>query len=249
MEKVDIKTRDGVCPSTVFRQTGNGPWPAALLFMDGIGIRPAILEMGERLSTNGYLVLVPDLFYRAGPYEPMDPHVVFSDPEERKRLMARFSQANAANVMEDTRAFLDYLSSRKDVVPGAVGVTGYCFGGLMALTAAGTYPDRIAAAASYHGPRLATDAPESPHWLAPKMKAKIYVGAAIDDPTFTDEMKTRLEDALTKANVDHRIETYQARHGWVPRDTPVHDPAATERHWQTLLCLFDDGLKPAFATR
>ena len=246
MEKVDIKTRDGECPSYVFRPAGTGPWPAVLVFMDGVGIRPAILELGERLSANGYLALVPDLFYRSGPYEPMDPASVFSDPEKRKALGERFfSKATSANVMSDTGAFLDYLSARQDVSPGGVGVTGYCFGGLMALTAAGTYPDRIAAAASYHGARLATDAPESPHWLAPKMKAKVYVGAATDDPTFTDEMKARLEDALTKAGVEHRIETYQARHGWVPRDTPVHDAAATARHWETLLALLGRALNPA----
>jgi carboxymethylenebutenolidase len=129
---------------------------------------------------------------------------------------------------------------------GGVGVTGYCMGGLMALTAAGTYPDRVAAAASYHGARLASDAPESPHLLAPRMKARIYVGGATDDPTFPDdEMKPRLEEALTEAGVDHRVETYPARNGWVPRDTPVHDAAAAERHWQTLFALLDSTLKTA----
>ena len=246
MNKIDIETRDGVCPSYVFEPEGGGPWPAVLFFMDGVGIRPAILEMGERIAAHGYLVLLPDLFYRAGPYEPMDPHVVFADPEKRKELFEKFfPHVTQAKVMSDTQAFLDYLDARPDVKRGGVGVTGYCMGGLMALTAAGTYPDRIAAAASYHGARLATDAPESPHLLAPRMKARIYVGGATEDPTFTDEMKVRLEEALTSAGVEHRIETYPARHGWVPRDTPVHDVAAAERHWQTLFALLDSTLKTA----
>jgi carboxymethylenebutenolidase len=244
MSKVDIKTRDGTCPSYVYRPTGSGPWPAVLVFMDGLGIRPAMLEIGERLATHGYFVLLPDLFYRSGPYEPMDARTVFADPEKRKVLMGKFfALATQANIMSDTRALLDYLAAQPDVKPGGIGTTGYCLGGLMSLTAAGTYPDRIVATASYHGARLATDAPESPHLLAPKMKSRVYVAGAIEDASFSDEMKARLEAALTSAGVDHTIETYPAKHGWVLRDTPVYDAAAAERHWQTLLALLDAKLK------
>jgi carboxymethylenebutenolidase len=212
--------------------------------MDGLGIRPAMLEVGERLATHGYFVLLPDLFYRSGPYEPMDPHSVFTDPEKRKVLMEKFfAHATQANIMSDTRAFLDYLAAQPEVVAGGVATTGYCMGGLMSLAAAGTYPDRIIAAASYHGGRLATDASDSPHLLAPKMKARVYVAGAIEDQGFPDDMKARLEDAFTKAGVDHKIETYQAKHGWVFRDTPVYDAAASERHWQTLVALLDATLK------
>jgi carboxymethylenebutenolidase len=244
MTKVEIKTRDGSCPSYVYRPTGSGPWPAVLVFMDGIGIRPAMLELGERLATYGYFVLLPDLFYRSGPYEPMDPHTLFSDPDKRKVLMDKFfAHATQANIMSDTGALLDYLAAQPDVKAGGIGTTGYCMGGLMSLTAAGTYPGRIAATASYHGGRLATDAPESPHLLAPKIKSRVYVAGATEDNSFPDDMKARLEDALTRAGVDHTIETYPARHGWVFRDTPVYDAAAAERHWQTLVALLDAKLK------
>jgi carboxymethylenebutenolidase len=239
MNQIDIKTRDGICRSFVYEPPGKGPWPAVLVFMDGLAIRPAMLELGERLTTLGYYVLLPDLFYRSGPYEPMDPHAVFSDPEKRKMLMEKFiAPATPANIMSDTRAFLEYLTAQPQVKPGGIGTTGYCMGGLMSLTAAGTYPQQIVAAASYHGGRLATDAPDSPHLLAPQMRARIYVGGAIEDPSFPDDMKQRLEVALTDAGVDHRIETYQAKHGWVFRDTPVYDAAAAEQHWQTLGELF-----------
>jgi carboxymethylenebutenolidase len=243
MTRIDIKTRDGSCPSYVHRPSGNGPWPAVLVFMDGLGIRPAMLEVGERLATHGYFVLLPDLFYRSGPYEPMDAHSVFADPEKRKVLGEKFGLATQANIMSDTRAFLDYLAAQPDVKAGGIGTTGYGMGGLMSLTAAGTYPDRIVATASYHGGRLATDAPESPHLLAPKIKSRVYVAGATEDPSFTDDMKARLEDALTKAGVEHTIETYPAKHGWVFRDTPVYDAAASERHWKTLLALLDAKLK------
>ena len=94
MNKIDIETRDGVCPSYVFEPRDGGPWPAVLVFMDGVGIRPAMLEMGERIAAEGYLVLLPDLFYRAGPYEPMDPHAVFADPEKRKELSKSSSRTS-----------------------------------------------------------------------------------------------------------------------------------------------------------
>jgi carboxymethylenebutenolidase len=244
MSRTEITTRDGNCPSYVYRPSGAGPWPAVLVYMDGLGIRPAMLEVGERLASHGYFVLLPDLFYRSGPYEPMDPKAVFTDPEKRKVLMEKFfAHASQANIMSDTRAFLDYLAAQPDVKPGGIGTTGYCMGGLMSLTAAGSYPDRIAVTASYHGGRLATDAPESPHLLAPKIRSRVYIAGAIEDPSFPDEMKARLEEALTKAGVDHKIETYPAKHGWVFRDTPVYDAAACQRHYETLLALLDGKLK------
>jgi len=240
MHKIEIKTRDGLCPSFVFRPAGSGPWPAVLIFMDGLGIRPAVLEIGERLSAHGYYALLPDLFYRSGRYAPMDPHAIFADPQQRKILMDRyFALATQANIMSDTRAFLDYLAAQPDVRRGAIGTTGYCMGGFMSLTAAGTYPDRISATASYHGGRLATDAADSPHLLAPRIKSRVYIAGAIEDQSFPDDMKNRLEEALTQAHIDHKIETYPAKHGWVFRDMPVYDAAASERHWQTLLALFD----------
>jgi carboxymethylenebutenolidase len=239
MSKVEIKTRDGICPSYVYRPSGSGPWPAVLVFMDGVGIRPAMLELGERLATYGYFVLLPDLFYRSGPYEPMDA-TVFSDPEKRKVLMEKFfGPATAQNIMSDTGAFLDFLGEQPDVKPGGIGTTGYCMGGLMSLTACGTYPDRIAATATYHAGRLASDAPDSPHLLAPKMKARVYVAGASEDQSFPDDMKVRLEKALTDAGVEHKIETYPAQHGWVFRDLPVYDAAAAERHWRTMVALFE----------
>ncbi|HVL18232.1 MAG TPA: dienelactone hydrolase family protein [Gemmatimonadales bacterium] len=240
MSELEITTRDGRCPGYVWRPSGHGPWPAVLVYMDGIGIRPAMLEVGERLATHGYFVLLPDLFYRSGRYAPMNAKTVFTDPAERKVLMEKYlSLVTPANVMADSEAFLAWLASQSDVRRGPIGTTGYCRGGLMSLTAAGTYPDRVAVAASYHGGNLATDAPDSPHRLAPRMRARVYVAGAIEDASFTDEMKARLEQALTDAGVDHLIESYPAKHGFVLRDTSSYDPGAAERHWETLLALLD----------
>jgi carboxymethylenebutenolidase len=241
---VEIDTQDGVCQASLFRPEGDGgPWPAVLFFMDGIGIRPALFAMAERIASHGYVVLLPDLFYRGGPYTAPDPAKLFSDPATLAEWRARFmSSATPENMKRDTRAFLEFLSARPDVKQPKVATTGYCMGGAISLAAAGNFPDRVAAAASYHGGRLATDAPESPHLLAPKMKARVYVGGASEDASFPDEMKAKLDQALTEAGVDHVVETYPARHGWVPNDTPVHDPAQAERHFQTLFELLQRSL-------
>jgi carboxymethylenebutenolidase len=243
--EIQIRTEDGTCPAHVFRPSASGPWPGVLFYMDGIGIRPALFAMGERLAAAGYYVLLPDLFYRSGPYTAIDPKTIFGDATKRAEWLSRFmSLATVANIMRDTRAFLAHLAAEAMVKQPFIGTTGYCMGGRMSLSAAGHFPERIAAAASYHGGNLANDAPDSPHLLASRIEATVYIAGAIEDPSFTDEQKDRLERALTDAHVDHRIETYPARHGWVPSDTPMHDPTAAERHWRTLIELFDRRLKP-----
>jgi carboxymethylenebutenolidase len=241
MTELTLNTADGSCRSFIYHPDGSGPWPAVLMYMDGIGVRPALLEVAERLASHGYYVLLPDLFYRSGPYEPMNAKTIFTDPEERKVLMEKFmSLATPANVMSDTRVFLDYLATQPRVREGPIAVTGYCMGGRMALIAAGTYPDQVAACAAYHPGGLATDKPDSPHLLAPRVKAKVYVAGATDDASFPDDQKQRLDQALTEAGVDHLIETYPARHGWVFRDTLTYHAAACERHWETLTRLLEE---------
>ena len=235
-----LDTADGRCPVQVYHPDGAGPWPAAIVYMDGIGMRPAIMEIAERLATQGgYYVLLPDLFYRIG-FTAEDGTRLFASPEgiaEWKENV--LPAASAANAMRDTGALLAHLDAAAMVRhEGGIGITGYCMGGRLALHAAGHFGDRVAAVASYHASGLATDAPDSPHRLADRMQARVYVAGAIEDRGFDDAQKARLEQALTDAGVEHLVETYNARHGWVPRDTPAYDPVEAERHWRTLLALF-----------
>jgi carboxymethylenebutenolidase len=242
-EQLTLRTRDGDCPAHVFTPqgagNGAGPWPAVIFYMDGLAIRPALFEMGQRMADLGYVVLLPDMFYRAGPYAPLVPAEVFATGDVRKALGHLFSSTDNARAGQDTEAFLAYLDTRADVAGRKVGATGYCMGGGMALTAAGTWPERIAAAASFHAGGLVTEQPTSPHLLAPRMKGRIYVAGADNDNSYPPEMAEQLEKALTEAGVDHRCEIYAgALHGWTMPDFPIFNPEAAERHWTELAALF-----------
>jgi len=238
--QVDIETTDGICPTSVFTPNGTGAWPGVIFYMDGPGIRPLLFEMGERLAAAGYVVMLPDLFYRAGPYAPVNPAEMFADPDKRAAHGKFFTSTSNAKAASDTRAFLDYLDTRSDVEGSHVGVTGYCMGGGMVLTAAATYPDRIAAAASFHGGRLATDSQNSPHLLAPSIKARVLVIGADQDAGFPPEQAERLRGSLAAAKVNHRVEIWPgALHGWTMKDVPTYNETAAERHWQELFALYD----------
>ena len=146
---------------------------------------------------------------------------------------------------EDTEAFLAYLEGRQDVAGTKVGTTGYCMGGGMSLTAAGTYPDRVAAAASFHGGNLATDSELEPPSPRPPDRGPRLRRGADNDNSYPPEMAERLEQALSDAGVDHRCETYPgALHGWTMADFRVYNEVAAERHWDELAALFADTLPP-----
>ena len=182
-EQVTVRTHDGTCPTYVLTPGGAGPWPAAIMYMDAGGIRPAMVEMAQRLADIGHVVLLPDLFYRYGPYEPFVPTEVFKG-DFRAILGPLMATTGNDKAAEDTDALLAYLDTRSDVMGRQVGAVGYCMGGGMALAAASAFPDRFAAVASFHGGNLATDAPTSPHRGAPHIKAEVYVAAAENDRSY-----------------------------------------------------------------
>jgi carboxymethylenebutenolidase len=221
---------------------GAGPWPAVIFYMDAGGIRPGVIGMAQRLADAGYVVLLPDMFYRFGAYGPIVPAELFAGDFMAVigPLMATTGNDKAA---EDTAAFLAYLDARGDVAGRRLGAVGFCMGGGMAIAAAGTYPDRFGAVASFHGGNLATDAPTSPHLLAPKLEAEIYIAAAENDASYPPEMAARFEAALTQAGVRYSAEGYSAPHGWMKTDFPIYDHAEAERGWAAMLGLFGRGLR------
>jgi len=242
-EQVTVAAKDGPCNAHVLTPDGEGPWPAVIFYTDAFGIRPAMIEMATQLAGGGYVVLVPDLFYRFGPYGPLVPKEVLAG-DFRAIIGPMMASTDNLRAAADTAGFLAYLDSRSDVAGDKVGTTGYCMGGGMAISAAGAYPDRVAAVASFHGGNLATDEPTSPHLFAPKIKAEVYVAGADNDASYPPAMAERLEKALTDAGVRHRCEIYEGKlHGWMKPDMPVYDAAGAERGWRELFALYARNLR------
>ncbi|MEZ0373956.1 MAG: dienelactone hydrolase family protein [Candidatus Sericytochromatia bacterium] len=241
---VEIDTADSGADAYAFSPEGAGPWPAVLFYMDGPGIRPALFEMARRLADQGYFVLLPNLFYRAGAYQPFDPATVFSNADERNRLMQLIHSVTQDQARRDTADFITFLDQQPQAEGLHLGTVGYCMGGSLALATAGHFPDRVAAAAAFHAARLATDQPDSPHLLTSAIRAKLYIGVAGIDQSFSEAERHRLQGALEAGGVDFRLEVYpDARHGFAVNDMPVYDREASERHWQRLLDLFATTLK------
>jgi carboxymethylenebutenolidase len=242
---VSITTPDGTLGASLHTPDGAGPWPAVIMYPDAGGVRPTFHDMAQRLADLGYAVLLPDPYYRLGEIAPFDMKNVFNDDAERTRLMKLVGSVTKANATVDTEAELDWLAEQPEVSSAKVGTTGYCMGGGMALNAAGRFPDRVGAAASFHGGQIASTAPDSPHLLAGEMQAKVYVAGAEKDGSFDDEQFERLQKALSEADVDHTLVTYPALHGFAVPDNPTYDEAAATRHWEALEDLYGTALTPA----
>ncbi len=244
--EVEVPTPDGVAAASFHTPEGSGPWPAVIMYPDAFGARTVFRDMGDRLAGEGYAVLVPDVYYRAGGYKPFSVDTAFTDPDERARLGALAGALTGDRVGEDARAFATFLDTRPEVAAGPLGTTGYCMGGRISLIVAGRLGERIGAAASFHGGRLALeDDPDSPALLAAAVHAVVYVGAASNDPSFDDDQEVRLHDVYEAAGVEHTIERYGAAHGFAVVDNPTYDEAAAERHWAAMIALYGSALGSA----
>ncbi|MEU2289089.1 dienelactone hydrolase family protein [Streptomyces sp. NPDC013178] len=238
---VDIPTEDGVADAYLAHPADGSPRPGVLLYQDAFGLRPHLRAMADRLAGAGYTVLVPNVFYRHG-RAPVVELPEFIDPAARPEMWKQLSpiMQSLTNdlAMRDAGAYLRWLAESPLVADGPVALTGYCMGARLSLLTAGTYPDRVAAAAGFHGGRLATDAPDSPHLVADRVKAELYFGHADEDASLPPEQIKRLEDALTAAGVRHRCEVYEgAHHGFTQADTAAYHEEGAERHWTALLDL------------
>jgi carboxymethylenebutenolidase len=241
-QDLHIQTRDGRAKAGLFRPARASPaGTGVILYQDAFGPRPALYEMASRVASDGHAVLVPDLFYRNAPYGPFDAKTALSNENTKAELMALVTGTTQEMTISDTEGFLEALVA--EGVTGPIGAVGYCMGGARALNAAASYPDRIKAAASFHGGNLASEAADSPHRRVASMKARVYVGMAGVDRSFPPEQSARLAEALRVAEVDHVIENYVGMaHGWCVPDHSVFDAAGAERHWKRLNTLFAEAL-------
>lgn len=245
---LDVPTPDGSADAILAAPEGAGPHPGVVMYMDAFGLRPRLEEMAARVAREGFVVLVPNVFYRDG-RAPVVELGDLSDPQGRKaafeKLMPIMQHLRPDAFARDAEAYVAALLDDARVADGPVGAVGYCMGGALALRTAAQVPDKVAAVASFHGGRLATDQPDSPHLLLGRVEAEVYVGHADHDASMPPEQQERLEEALTAAGLRHRTELSDgAAHGFTMADTAVYDEAATERHWDRLLDLFARTLRP-----
>ncbi len=237
-ETLHIQAADGHCAAYLATPSTPGTYPAVILYMDALGFRPWLQQMADRLASSGYRVLVPDLLYRLGPAHASTVADILK-PENRPLLMERVSSLTPERTLEDTACFLAHLDQQPAPKKhSSIGVTGYCMGGAMAVRAAAAFPDRIAAAASFHGGRLVTEATDSPHRLLSRVHAELYFGHADQDPSMTPEQIRTLDAALVSSGRRYQSEIYAgARHGFVMIDHPAYDAKAEAQHWNRLTAL------------
>ena len=244
---VEIRTPDGVCDAA-FIHPDHGSYPGVLIWPDSLGLRPVLRGLGRRIAAQGYSALVPNHLYRTAKApvfrESFDPVDNRDDRDEYRRHVTPFIAPGAAE--RDAVAYVAFLDAQQEVSKAKkIGTHGYCLGGPYVLKTAAAVPDRIGAGASFHGGFLVTDKPDSPHLLAPKIKARLYVAIASDDDAREPDAKDKLIQAFVTAKVQAEIEVYSnARHGWcVPDEKGVtRNVADAERAWRKLVALYREAL-------
>lgn len=241
--EVEIKTPDGTADA-YFVHPAAGKHPAVLVWPDIFGLRPAFRQMGKRLAEDGYAVLVVNPFYRTRKAPTAPEKANFDDPETRKALMALRSTLGPATARTDAQAFIPWLDEQPSVdTKRKAGTTGYCMGGPLVFETAAAVPERVGAAATFHGGGLATDKPDSPHLLIPKMKAHFLIAIAENDDAKQPDAKDILRESFSKAGLPAEIEVYAGTlHGWCPPDAAVYHEAQAEKAWSRLTALFKEAL-------
>jgi carboxymethylenebutenolidase len=241
-ERVEIRTADGTVDGFLYRHEGSRK-PGVIHLTDIGGIRSSQKAMASRLAAAGYTVLMPNLFYRSGKPPVINFAAGFESAEGKRRLAELRGPLTPEAVESDAGAYVDFLAGQDGVSEGGLGVAGYCFAGSVALRAAAARPDRVAAAASFHGGGLATDAPTSPHILLPRIKARLYFGHAVEDRGMPPEAIDRLGQALAAWGGRWESEVYDgARHGWTVPDSPAFNGPQAERAFAKLTGLFAENL-------
>ena len=230
---IDIHTKDGAMTTFVTHPEEDGPHPVVLFLMDAPGKREELHDMARRLGSAGYYVMLPNLYYRRLREFQM----------EQASLEEMFEHMNSltnAMVCADIQSLLDFAAADNAAREGKIGCVGYCMSGPFVFAAAAAFPDRVAASASIHGVRLFTDAKDSPHLSAGKIRGEMYFGCAETDEYAPQQMIDDLENHLAGTGVNYRIEMYPGtEHGFVfPLRQGKYHKASAERHWERLLAMY-----------
>lgn len=245
--RIDVAAQDGVIDAYFVTPEGGGPFPAVVLLSDIRGSRPTYDAMADRLARSGYAVLLPNLYHRGGRAPHIAPGQTMADAGVGERLRGHRAALTPEALQGDFAALTAFLDASPQVDARRIGVVGYCMSGAFALRFAAQFPDRVRAAASFHGGDLArADDAQSPHLLAPRIKARLYIGHADQDASAPPDQIARLDGALAAAGVEHVAELYEgALHGFAITDAAAYNARASEDHWTSLLGLFAGALEPA----
>jgi len=240
---VRVKTANGSADAALFVPAGKGRWPAVLIWPDALGLRPVFREMGKRLAAQGYVVLVPNPFYRSKPAPVFEGAFDFNNPDDRAKLGALRQALTDEAIAGDAAAYLSFLDTqpRTDTKKRA-GVQGYCMGGALSFRTAAAVPGRIGAVASFHGGGLVTDQASSPHLLISKTSATFLIAVARNDDAKEPTAKDVLKEAFRTAGRNATVEVYPADHGWCVPGSQVYDQASAERAWSELLRAYETSL-------
>lgn len=244
--ETEIHTKTGTAEAFLYLPAGERGqrWPAIVFLTDIGGIRPAKREMARRLAAEGYCVLLPNVFYRNARPPVFDFPRVLGEERTTKRIAELAAPLTPDAMERDAADYLDFLAALDSVAAGPMGVVGHCFTGGMALRAAAARPDKISAAASFHGVRLYSDEPSSPHLLLPRIKARLYFGYAIEDKSMPPEAIEKFEKALADWGGRYESEIYQgAYHGWTALDHPAYNETQANRAFGKMAQLFAETLK------
>jgi carboxymethylenebutenolidase len=241
---VNVPMASGVSDSALFYPEGKGPWPAVLVWTDILGLRPVFREMGRRLAAEGYVVLVPNPFYRNAKAPVVDGSFDFSKPEDRAKVMPLAAALTADANISDAKSYTAFLDQQPQTdKKKKMGVQGYCMGGPLTFRTAATVPDRIGAAATFHGGGLVTDKPDSPYLMIPKMKAEVLCCIADNDDKRDPTAKDKLKEAFAAAHLTATVEVFEGcDHGWTVRGSQVYNEAGAERAWSELTALYKRNL-------
>ncbi|HUR00100.1 MAG TPA: dienelactone hydrolase family protein [Gemmatimonadaceae bacterium] len=242
-QNLEIRAGDGVTEALLVRPESNDPLPAVINLTDGLGFRPAFAEQSKRIAERGYVVLTPNIFYRVSkvPVFPFEPD--FSNEQTTKRFAELKAPMTPVAMERDGSAYVDFLASQPFVSSAPMGAIGFCFAGKFALLVAAARPDRVAAAASFHGGGLFTDTFDSPHLVLPRVQGSLYFGHALHDQSMPTEAIEKFEWALRSWGGNYESEVYEAKHGWMIPGRPVYDAENAERGFEKLTRLFADTLQ------
>jgi carboxymethylenebutenolidase len=238
-QTIDVAAKEGPIETFICHPEKKGPWPVVVFYMDAPGIREELHDMARRIATVGYYVILPNLFYRHGRGVRLSRECTTEGSAEFKRMFELMGSLSNGLVADDTETLLKFLASQPAARKERMGALGYCMSGPFAVTAAARFPERFAAAASYHGVLMATDQPDSPHLLAGKMRGEVYLAFGEKDHLTPPAQIATVREAFEKTDTKFDVEVYPGvGHGFVFPDRANYDKAAAERHWERLFDLF-----------